>query len=152
MFLRIENSTPTIDVDAPVWSLPFSIDKANNDLWFAFMACKLDWFNQNLNGAHSQHCSSNTYVLVDQMRLYHAHGEYLVEIIESQNHHSMVHESVNVQPHIIKAKRNRFNHIIRMLIYIFKKLFDVGVSTWVQIRIAHIHNYIFKVIFFLLPF
>ena len=50
MLLWIENSAPTINIDAPIWRLPLSINEANNDLGLALMTSELDGFYQDFYG------------------------------------------------------------------------------------------------------
>lgn len=42
VLLRIKNATPTININAPVRRLPLTINKANDNFGFAFMACELN--------------------------------------------------------------------------------------------------------------
>ena len=49
MLLWIENSAPTINIDAPIWRLPLSINEANNDLGLALMTSELDGFDQDFD-------------------------------------------------------------------------------------------------------
>jgi len=90
VFLRIENSTSTIYVDASIWRLPLSIDEANYNLGFAFVASELDGFHKDLDGGYPEHSASDANVLVDQVGLNHAHREDLIKVVETQDDNSMV--------------------------------------------------------------
>lgn len=90
VFLRIENSASTIDVDASIWRLPLSIDEANYDLGFAFVASELDGFHKDLDGGNPEHSASDANVLVDQVGLNHAHRKDLIKVVETQDDNSMV--------------------------------------------------------------
>lgn len=90
VLLRIENSAAAVDVYASVWRLPLAIDEANNNLWLALVTSELYWLHEDLDWWHSQYGASDADVFVDQVGLYHAHGEDLVEVVEAQYHNPMV--------------------------------------------------------------
>ena len=60
------------------------------------MTCELDRLHQDFDRGHSQHCATDTYVLVDQVRFYHAHRKDLIKVEKSQNYDSLILEPINV--------------------------------------------------------
>jgi hypothetical protein len=65
------------------------------------MASELNTFHQDFDAAHSQNSSSDADKLVDQVRLYHAHWKYLVEVEEPQHHHSLVIKSIDEESYVV---------------------------------------------------
>ena len=59
------------------------------------MASELYGFNEDLNGGNTQNSSAYAYILIDQMRLNHAHWKDLIEVVKPKDHHTMVAEPVN---------------------------------------------------------
>ena len=82
------------------------------------MACELDALDQDLDAADPEHCAPDADELIDQVALNHTHWEYLVEVVESEDHHSLVIEAVDVQPDVIEAQRNGLDDIIGVLVHI----------------------------------
>ena len=81
----------------------------------------------------------------------HTHRKDLIKIIEPQNNNSLIIKTVNVKTDIIKPESDTFYHVIWMLVNILQELFDIWVSTTVQIRVIYVHDNIFEIIFFLFP-
>lgn len=85
------------------------------------------------------------------MGLYHAHGEDLIKVVESEYDNSMVQETINEQPDVVEAQGYALDDIIGMLIYVLQKLLDVWVTTGVEIGIVDVHHNVFEVVLLLLP-
>ncbi len=101
MLLRVEQPAPAVNVDASVWCFPFAINETYNNLWFALVTSELDGFDEDLDWWNAKNGASDTYVLIDQMTLYHAHREDLVEIVKTKYNHTLVIEAVDVEAHVV---------------------------------------------------
>ena len=116
------------------------------------MTCELYRFDKNLNRTNSKHSSSDANIFINEMTFNHAHWKDLIEIIKSQNDNSLIIEPINIQPNIVKSQRYTFYHVIWVFINVLQELFDIRVTAAVKIRVVHIYNNIFKIVFFLFPF
>ena len=96
MLLFFEDATPTVNVNAAVWCLPFAIDKANDDLTFALVACELDRLDKNLDTCDAQDSATDADVLVDEVTLAERQWENLVEVVEAQDEDACIREAVNI--------------------------------------------------------
>jgi hypothetical protein len=83
VFLRVENSAPTVNIDALVRRLPLSIHEMHHDFRLAFVALELDGLHEDLDGADSEDSPPQADKLVDQVRLDRGQGKDLGEVGEA---------------------------------------------------------------------
>ena len=115
------------------------------------MAGELDGLHKHLDGADSEYCTSDADILVDQVRLDHAHGEDLVEVVEPEDHHSLVVEPVDEQTYVVQTQSYGLNYIVGVLVDVLEKLLDVGVAAAVQVGVVDVDHHILEVVLLLVP-
>jgi len=65
VFLRVENTRATVDIDTFVRLLPLAVNEMHVNLGFTLVTLELDGFDQDFNGAYTQNSASQTDEFVD---------------------------------------------------------------------------------------
>jgi len=62
------------------------------------------------------------------VRLDHRHGEYLVEVVESEDDNTLITKAIYIKAHIVKAKSNGLDDIVGMLVHVLQELLNIRVA------------------------
>ena len=152
MLLRIEYPWSTIKWNAPVWCLPFSVDKGHIYLWFAVMALELNWLHQNFDTAHTQHCATETNKFVYKVRLDLWERIYRIVVEKSDHYKSLVlFLAKHVQPHWVKGQCHWPRNIRWMVSDELKELLHICRRALIQLSVINLNYNLLKIILLLLP-